>query len=381
MKKTLGKIIQRLVASTLVAVMAIGLLNTNQLIAYGYTAQTGMIYSSDKSMVESKTTASPTGEKANGLLYGKPVTVIDEVTGTDGATWCKITYKLKAGGTNTAYVPKTNVLFDSNVSVFAFGHISATSVSLRDDAGTDRTTIMATLNNGHELELLDSTYVDGDLWYRVRTTVSGSSKIGWVYGSYVTIDEENIETDEEYEAYLRGLGFPESYIHSLSVLHSKYPNWVFEPYFTDLDWNTVIEKESKPGTSLVYKTENDARKSYDPKVYDWTTNTWTVYDSTGWVQAHPDFIAYCMDPRNWLNETNIWMFQSLAYNSAHTKESVAAIVKGTFMESTEILDYVTTFMEVAKESGVSAYHIAARIRQEQGVDGASHMISGTYPGS
>ena len=37
-------------------------------------------------------------------------------------------------------------------------------------------------------------------------------------------------------------------------------------------------------------------------------------------------------------------------------------------------------MDVAKSSGVSAYHIASRIKQEQGINGTSPLISGTYSG-
>ena len=379
MKKTFKRTIQRMIASTLTAVMLFGVVTSNQLIAYGYTAKTGMIYSSGKSLVETKVSASPNAAKANGLEYGKPVTVINETTGTDGLIWYQVTYKLKAGGSNTAYVPRANVLLDSDVTVFANGHINANEVAFRDDAGTDRTTILASLYVGHTLELLDSTTVSGSLWYRVRTTINGTSSIGWVYGAYVTVDEENIETEEEYEAYLRGLGFPESYVHKLAVLHAKYPNWVFQPYSTGLNWNTVITQESYPGRNLVYKTEDDAKKSMDYRAYTWSTNTWTVYDSSGWVSAHPDFIAYCMDPRNFLNETNIWMFESLSYSASHTTSGVAAIIKGTFMEKATYLDYKSVFMQVAKTTGVSAYHIASRIRQEQGVNG-SKMISGTYPG-
>ena len=63
------------------------------------------------------------------------------------------------------------------------------------------------------------------------------------------------------------------------------------------------------------------------------------------------------------------------------------ISKGTFMEGTktysnngEKINYASTFMDVAKSSGVSAYHIASRIKQEQGQKGTSPLISGTYSG-
>ena len=94
-----------------------------------------------------------------------------------------------------------------------------------------------------------------------------------------------------------------------------------------------------------------------------------------------------MDPRNFLDETNIFQFQSLAYSPNEALEGVKSIVKGTFMEGTktysnngEKINYASTFMDVAKRSGVSAYHIASRIKQEQGQKGTCALISGTYSG-
>lgn len=52
----------------------------------------------------------------------------------------------------------------------------------------------------------------------------------------------------------------------------------------------------------------------------------------------------------------------------------------TYSNNGEKINYASTFMDVAKSSGVSAYHIASRIKQEQGQKGTSPLISGTYSG-
>lgn len=52
----------------------------------------------------------------------------------------------------------------------------------------------------------------------------------------------------------------------------------------------------------------------------------------------------------------------------------------TYSNNGEKINYASTFMDVAKSSGVSAYHIASRIKQEQGKKGTSPLISGTYSG-
>ena len=378
--------IQKIIAIAIVMAMAIGLFQAGNMITYAYTAQTGMITSADRSMVETKKEPSHSAAKANGLLYGKPVTVVDEVRGTDGSTWYKLTYNLKAGGTATGYCPAYNVLLDKDATVYAQGVINANDVKLRDDAGTDRTVILASLNVGHKLELLDSTSVNGSKWNRVRTVVNGTTMIGWVFASYINEVIPDIEVDEEYEDYLVRIGFPKSYVHSLAVLHAQYPNWVFEPVKTGLTWAEVVENESKPGRALIQTYRDDALKSYAASEYNWYTNEWVIRDSSSWVSAHTDYIAYCMDPRNWFNATNIFMFESLSYSPSHNIAGVNAILSGTFMTKEiangdgTILNYANAFMEIAKAVNVSPYHLASRVRQEQGVNGTSPLISGTYSG-
>ena len=174
------------------------------------------------------------------------------------------------------------------------------------------------------------------------------------------------------------------YIPNLTALHNKYPSWTFEAVKIGLDWNTVIENESRNGLNVVSKTADDSKKSTAVGAYDWATNTWTEYEK-GWVSANSAYIAYIMDPRNFLDETNIFQFQSLAYSANDNLSGVNAILKGTFMEgtkkySTESINYANTFLDVAKNTGVSAYHLASRVKQEQGKNGTSPLISGTYSG-
>jgi beta-N-acetylglucosaminidase len=356
-------------------------------ITYAYEKQTGMIVT-DASMVETKDQPSDFGARVSGLVYGKPVTVIDEVTGDDGLKWYQITYKLKADHsvTKTAYVHAYNVILDKDATVVASATINANEIGIRDDAGTDGTIVVKTLNQGNKVEILDQTSVGSALWYRVRYTTEGDALIGWVLSNYVTIDEYVYEPDLDFEDQMRKIGFPESYIDSLSYLHSKYPNWKFVPVMIGIDWDEVIENESVPNRNLIGSYRDDSLKSLASTEYNWKTNIWTPRDTGGWVTAHPDYIAYCMDPRNFLTETNIFMFEGLSYSDGYTMEGINAILKGTFMVNDRLdtdgttFSYADVFMNAGKTYGVSPYHLASRVRQEQGVYGTSVMISGTYAG-
>ena len=204
-----------------------------------------------------------------------------------------------------------------------------------------------------------------------------------------TLAGVSVRTDaaaSSYAVQLRAAGFPDSYIRALSALHTAYPQWQFQAVKTGLDWNTVVSKESVNGVNLVPKTGNDATKSTADGAYDWTTNVWTVYDGSSWVGADADYIAYYLDPRNFLNETDIFQFESLSFSKVQTRQGVSSILKGTFMENMvedsdgSELDYAQAFMDIGEETGVSPYHLASRVRQEQGLKGTSSLISGTYSG-
>lgn len=358
-----------------------------QLIAFAYEAQTGMI-TTQEDLVETKETPSDSAAKVSGLEYGKPVTVIDEVTGDDGLVWYKITYKLKKDNSErTAYVHTYNVLLDKDAAVFANAQVNANEINFRDDAGDVNTNILFKVNKGDRLELLDQRSLSDGVWYRARyTAADGTKTIGWIYGNYVNIDEYVYEPDLEFEEQMRKVGFPESYISYLSMLHAKYPNWQFVPVQTGLDWDEVMENESVPNRNLIGHYRDDSLKSLAPTEYNWKTNEWTPRDTGKWVTVHPDYLAYCMDPRNFLNEKTIFMFEGLSYSEGHTIEGVNAIIKGTFMVNNRIdtdgktLNYANVFMTAGKTYGVSPYHLAARVRLEQGVNGTSVLISGTYPG-
>ena len=185
---------------------------------------------------------------------------------------------------------------------------------------------------------------------------------------------------------LLAAGFPESYCNSLLALHQKYPEWQFVPVQTGLDWNTVIANESVTGRNLIEASANDARKSTDPASYNWAANTWYGFDGPGWVGASSQYIAYCMDPRNFLNENYIFQFETLEYAPYQTADGVRNILSNTFMAGNytdtdgSVRGYADTFAEIGTNLGVSPYHLAARCKQEQGVKGTSPLISGTYAG-
>ena len=87
------------------------------------------------------------------------------------------------------------------------------------------------------------------------------------------------------------------------------------------------------GHTLVSNSSMSSWKSTEDGAYDWNTSTWIGYDGASWVTASQDIVKYYMDPRNFLDETNIFQFLSHSYDaSTQTADGLKTMVKGTFLE-------------------------------------------------
>ncbi len=184
------------------------------------------------------------------------------------------------------------------------------------------------------------------------------------------------EAEAYYEALIAA-GFPADYALSLTELHLVHPEWRFVPLMiTELEptytWDYVIERETREEDNNLIAAD----ESHIP--YRHPTNT-TPYDS-GKYAASVDAVKYFMDPRNFLNETDIFQFYDLAGTEGVTKEAVQAVIASTFMEDAILengLSYADYFMEVGRELGVNPIYLAVKARQEQGVNGTSPLLSGS----
>ena len=198
------------------------------------------------------------------------------------------------------------------------------------------------------------------------------------------------EPDVPVDSFLTELNkFPASYHAAIKKLHNKYPNWKFYAQNTGLDFTASVNNESSGSKSLVLDTASDMLKSQTPE--DYSAGEYKYYDAGGWVHASPNTVAYFMDPRNFLNEKDIFQFEALSYNAkSHSKTGVENMLSGSFMYRT-IVSYIDTsgkkqtttkyysdlIMKAAKSANVSPYFLTSKILTEIGRDG-SGSVSGNY---
>ncbi len=261
--------------------------------------------------------------------------------------------------------------------------------------------VLTQVNGGLKLEILDTVKVsDIKVWYKVTFFKSGQHYTGYIDGDYVVMDEKvDYSEDMDFDKYLDSQNFPESYRAALKALHQKYPKWVFVADHVSTDWTTMVNKQNVQGLSLISKesisswmsteTKINADGTYTSPYYNWETSKWYTWDGGAWVQSSKELLEYTLDPRNFLTETYIFMFEKLSFDgSIHTEEGIKNIVAGTFMENSthslsydnQRFSYVSALLYAGQMSKVSPYHLATRIIQEQGTGGTGRSISGTIKG-
>lgn len=264
------------------------------------------------------------------------------------------------------------------------GSCTADVLNVRSGAGTGYSKT-GTVSYGDSLTILsETTDSSGAKWYKI----SCGNLTGYVSAAYVQLTSSGSQgsSDADFESYMTKQGFPESYKPYLRTLHEQHPKWIFTAQKLGVDWNTALKEECVVGRNLVHSSALASWKSMEKGAYDFNGGYWYGLDGS-WVAASKEIIMYYMDPRNFLNDTYIFMFENQSYNSSYQTESgVKTILADTFMsgsytcpDTKKKYTYSQTFMDAAKKSGVSPYHLASRCRNEQGVNGAPQSL-GTVKG-
>lgn len=264
------------------------------------------------------------------------------------------------------------------------GNCTADVLNVRSGAGTGYSKT-GTVSYGDSLTILsETTDSSGAKWYKI----SCGNVTGYVSAAYVQLTSSGSQgsSDADFESYMTKQGFPESYKPYLRKLHEQHPKWVFTAQKLGVDWNTALKEECIVGRNLVHSSALASWKSMEKGAYDFNGGYWYGLDGS-WVAASKEIIMYYMDPRNFFNDTYIFMFENQSYDPSYQTESgVKTILADTFMsgsytcpDTKKKYTYSQTFMDAAKKSGVSPYHLASRCRNEQGVNGAPQSL-GTVKG-
>ena len=333
-----------------------------------------------------KVEATVAGKAVNGYIARDYVTVTKEVKEVTQTTQTLVGSD-SAPATQTGGATTTKTVSANDTGPSDAASIKGVGVRIRQ-APVDGS-VVCQLSSGHPLTIKKETSgSDNYTWYQVSFSYLGSNKEGYVRSDLVT-KAESAGSDapigsEDFESAIAPL--PEGYKNPLRALYAKHPQWIFEAVDTGLEWKDALAAESSVGKNLVSKNSIASWKSTAPQAYNQASNQWYTFDGGSWASASPELIAYYMDPRNFLNESGIYMFEKLDYSETQTDASVARMLAGTFMSGDAndadgtTFKYSELFRQVGEQTGVSPYLLAGRALQEQGVRGSSQSISGTVAG-
>ena len=213
-------------------------------------------------------------------------------------------------------------------------------------------------------------------WYAVKMDYAAREYTGYLAKACMyDVKTYSYNDDTSFEQSISS--FPNSYKPYLRKLHAIHPNWTFKADNTNLDWKASVTAESEKGQSSISYL-------YPSLFYRDSENpNGVIVDGKNWYAPCYDAVGYFLDPRNFLTEKNIFMFESLIYNEKQNS-SVQGILNGSFMEGSFSEEgytkkYADAFIEAAKASGVSSTHLASRALQEMGIK-MSSAASGTVSG-
>lgn len=290
---------------------------------------------------------------------GTSIKVVDKTlyTGTGcSEKWLKVIHNEKEGYVCSKYVTYINTAY-SGINVIDWtARVSGNNVSVRKTASSSGT-LIETLTLGANVTILGTS---GN-FYKIKYY---GEKIGYISKDYVIKKSDVTATDEEYEKVLKAKGFPDSYIPYLVYLHKKYPNWEFNADKNNRSFTTSVDKESG---KCYMQTKND----------NYRTSS-TPAEGSSWFRVNKGVIAFYMDPRNWLLEDRIFMFEKLDYDK-NLEKDYPTIIK-TIFGSGKLSDdkYTIPMFNAAKSLGISPIHIASRIRLEVGASGSASTDGGEF---
>jgi len=256
------------------------------------------------------------------------------------------------GGTNTWYRIKVGS---------SYYYASSAGIDLIDDSSSDNKSDKSGDNTAAD----KTSDKDNDGKVSMTTEKTGATT------AKTTKKKFEDMTAAEFDRYLTQQGFTGAYKTKLKKLHKAHPNWEFVGLKTGISWKTALSKESANGVSLIHSSLPKSYRAKDKKSY--IAGVYIPKDGLSWFNANKKVVAYYMDPRNFLDENRIYMFEDLSYQKEYqTKKVVNKILSPTVLPDKGF--GAKMFVNAGAKHDISPVHLASRARQETG--GGSIAVNG-----
>ncbi|MDD6299283.1 N-acetylglucosaminidase [Hornefia butyriciproducens] len=261
-------------------------------------------------------------------------------------------------------------------SVTVSGKTTA-AVNIRTGAGWSYAK-KAVYKKGKSVKVVLTAYDrNGEKWYKIKV----GSKYYYVIARYVKLSSTSSTASSSKSTSSSSSskssssssststtsfkGFPSSYTKKLAALKKAHPKWEFVAVNTGLDWSDAVSRmTAKTGTNLVYTTFPYSYRSVEKGCYNYLTNRYAPKDGAKFIAASEGCVKFYMDPRNWLDDTHVFMFEDNRYHSSYqTLSMVETMTKG---RNNLLHKNSTSFIKAAKNYNISPVYLTAKALEEQG---------------
>ena len=199
--------------------------------------------------------------------------------------------------------------------------------------------------------------------------ISGILRIAAITAAVLVLACSLIYSESYAEtSYITKKGFPKSYRTRLKELHKLHPSWRFTPVKTGLDWKDAVKAMTKdPGVNTIWYAYTPAYKSVAEGRYNYLTDKYT---GGNFPAASAKAVRYFMDPRNFLTERNIFLFEDKKYHSYQRLSMVKKILR----RNDVLKANASVFVKAGKKHDVSPVYLASKSFSELGT--SDFMMNG-----
>ena len=162
----------------------------------------------------------------------------------------------------------------------------------------------------------------------------------------------------------------------INDMRAKHPNYRFLVYYTGMDWNEVINTEYQ-GHGISPLNLAPVNTKYN--------GMWQCplcgnqrFDNGSWCCASKEALSYMMDPRNSINDTDVFQFKDLE-GSDVSYDDIARVVSkyGSYLNNQEAIQAI---VDASVTYNVNGYFLVAKIVNEHGTNGSTLSNGQGYNG-
>lgn len=166
------------------------------------------------------------------------------------------------------------------------------------------------------------------------------------------------------------------YKQLINNLRTKHSNYTFLLYYTGLDWNEVLTAEYQGHGHSPKNLFQIGTKYNGMWICPICGNK--AYDTGSWCCASKEALSYMMDPRNSINESDVFQFKDLA-GSDVSYNDIARVVSGygSYINNSEVIQAI---VDASITYNINGYFLVAKIINEHGKNGSTLSNGNGYNG-